>query len=79
MYQENIQTTFFDHQVTKNTFEDIYKDVGDGIIINLFQVNGRAGCEKKCEITIPNAQKSLMAFSKSGMYFGIYIRNTREF
>jgi hypothetical protein len=71
--EKNVQTTYIDGRVEYNTLNEIYDNTGENLILNLYKINGRNGFEKKREIFLEDAKKSLMQFSESGSHFGIFI------
>lgn len=71
--EKNVQTTFIDGRVEYNSLGEIYDNTGENLILNLYKLNGRNGFEKKREILLEEAKKSIMMFSATGHHFGIYI------
>lgn len=49
------------------------------MILNLQKVNGRTGLQKIKEVIIPNAKNSIIQFSKSGKFFGLFINENKNF
>ena len=41
----NVQTTFIDGTVEESSYEDLYQNTGENIIMNLSRQNGRKGIE----------------------------------
>jgi len=61
--EKNVQTTYIDGRVEYNSLNEIYDNTGENLILNLYKLNGRNGFEKKREIFLEDAKKSLMQFS----------------
>ena len=79
MYQENVQTTYIDQRVQMQAFNEIFSNTGDSLILNLMKVNGRTGLEKIKEIVIRNSKSSIIQFSRSGKFFGLFINENKNF
>jgi len=60
-------------------FNEIFSNTGESLILNLMKVNGRNGLEKIKEIVIQNSKNSIIQFSRSGKYFGLFINDNKNF
>jgi hypothetical protein len=61
-----------DGRVENNSFDEIYEQTGENIILNLVKVKSRSGFDIQRQFILKDVSSALMEFSLTGNHFAIF-------